>query len=119
MSGDVLHGLSGVVRCHQLRVNRNLSIADRIEQVGEAGDECRLTQSDAVVGFCCGYWFQWLAPCNEFPESGQLDEFGAASEDIKKGRRSLWTAGQNEAVPHRSVRTSVQSLLCNIAHKLV
>jgi hypothetical protein len=34
MCGDVLHGLSGVLRSHQLRVNGKLSIADRIEEVG-------------------------------------------------------------------------------------
>ena len=51
VGGDVLHGLSGVVRSHQLRVNGKLSVADRIEQVGEAGDQRRLTQGNAIVGF--------------------------------------------------------------------
>ena len=46
MGGDVLHRLIGVARRHQLRVNRKLSVADRIEQVGEAGDQRRLTQGD-------------------------------------------------------------------------
>ncbi len=75
MGGDVLHCLIDIARNHQLRLNKKLSVADRIEQVGEAGDQRCLTQGNAIVGFCCGYRLHWLAPCDGFAVSGPLVEF--------------------------------------------
>jgi hypothetical protein len=49
MGGNVLHRLIDVARNHQLRVNRKLSVADRIEQVGEAGDQRCLTQGYSLI----------------------------------------------------------------------
>jgi len=53
VSGDVLRGLLGVACGDQLWVDGELGVADGIEEIGEAGDECGLAQSHSVVVSCC------------------------------------------------------------------
>jgi hypothetical protein len=69
MSGDVLRSLRDVAWDHQLWIHV-LGVGDGVEQVGEAGDQGRMTQGDAVVGSCRDCRVHWPAPVNGLAVSG-------------------------------------------------
>src|ERR1700677_3887093 len=69
MGRDVLRGLRDVAWDHKLWIHV-LGVGDGVEQVGEAGDQCRLTQGDAVVGSYRDCRVHWPAPFNGLAVSG-------------------------------------------------
>jgi hypothetical protein len=69
MGRDVLRGLRDVAWDHKLWIHV-LGLGDGVEQVGEAGDQCRLTQGDAVAGSCRDCRVHWPAPFKGLAVSG-------------------------------------------------
>jgi hypothetical protein len=69
MGRDVLRGLRDVAWDHKLWIHV-LGVGDGVEQVGEAGDQCRLTQGDAVLGSCRDCGVHWPALSNGLAVSG-------------------------------------------------
>src|ERR1700678_230363 len=88
MGGDVLRGLRDVAWDHKLWIHV-LGVGNWVEQVGEAGDQCRLTQGDALVGSCRGCWDHWPAPFNGLVVSGPAvaGNLGTAAPGAELWRR--------------------------------